>query len=306
MDSSGTLGDSDGYSIKAQIFNANAAPTITSNGAGTTAGVSIAENGTAVTKVTADANTTLTYSISGGADAALFSINASTGVLAFKSAPNFDAPTDVGRNNVYDVIVQASDGLKTDTQAIAVTVTNDLSELSSLGYNMTGTVRSDNLVGGTWDDILNGAAGNDTLFGGNGNDTLTGGAGNDRLSGGNGNDTLTGGAGVDRFIFDTIANAATNMDTIADFLSGTDKLVFDAAAFAGLTGGNLSTDAFWSGAGVSTAHDATDRFIYNSTSGALYYDADGNAAGSAAVQIALIGTGTHPVLSYSDFEIMAA
>src|SRR5947209_16078127 len=48
----------------------------------------------------------------------------STGALSFISAPNFEAPTDVGADNVYNVTVQVSDGSLTDTQAIAVTVTN--------------------------------------------------------------------------------------------------------------------------------------------------------------------------------------
>ena len=48
-----------------------------------------------------------------------------TGVLSFLSAPDYETPTDVGANNVYDVTVQVSDGAGgTDTQAIAVTVTN--------------------------------------------------------------------------------------------------------------------------------------------------------------------------------------
>ena len=46
------------------------------------------------------------------------------GVLSFIAAPNFEAPTDAGANNVYDVQVQVSDGTLIDTQAIAVTVTN--------------------------------------------------------------------------------------------------------------------------------------------------------------------------------------
>ena len=100
---------------------------ITSNGGGATAAINVAENTTAVTTVTAtDADLpaqTLTYSIVGGADAAQFTINASTGALSFVAAPDFEAPTDAGANNVYDVIVQVSDGTLTDTQAIAVTVT---------------------------------------------------------------------------------------------------------------------------------------------------------------------------------------
>ena len=88
---------------------------------------STAENSTAVTTVIAadpDGGAQLTYSIAGGADAALFNINASTGVLTFNNAPDFENPADTGSDNVYDVTVQVSDGSLTNTQAIAVTVTN--------------------------------------------------------------------------------------------------------------------------------------------------------------------------------------
>jgi uncharacterized repeat protein (TIGR02059 family) len=104
----------------------NHAPVITSNGGGATATLSVAENSTAVTTVSAsDADgDSLTFSINGGADAAKFSINPGSGALTFLAAPNFEAPTDVGGNNVYDVSVQVSDGLNTDIQAIAVTVTD--------------------------------------------------------------------------------------------------------------------------------------------------------------------------------------
>lgn len=105
-----------------------AAPTITSNGGGATASISVAEHTTTVTTVTAsDADTgqALTYSIVGGADAAQFTIDSSTGALSFVTAPNFESPTDAGGNNVYDVTVQVSDGSgAVGTQAISVSVTN--------------------------------------------------------------------------------------------------------------------------------------------------------------------------------------
>jgi endoglucanase len=95
---------------------------------GDTGRVSILENTTAVTTVTAtdpDPGQTLSYSISGGADAAKFVIGPSTGALSFVTAPNFEMPTDVGGNNVYDLIVQVLDGQGgLDTQAIAVTVSD--------------------------------------------------------------------------------------------------------------------------------------------------------------------------------------
>ena len=67
----------------------------------------------------------MNYSISGGADASKFVINAGTGALSFITAPNFEAPTDAGHNNVYDVTVQVSDGAGgIDTQALSVSVQN--------------------------------------------------------------------------------------------------------------------------------------------------------------------------------------
>ena len=89
----------------------------------------VAEGTTAVLSVTAtDADLpaqTLTFSISGGADAGKFSINAGTGELTFSAVPDFENPTDADANNVYVVQVTASDGAgRTASQTISVTVTN--------------------------------------------------------------------------------------------------------------------------------------------------------------------------------------
>lgn len=122
------------------VTNVNENPVISSNGGGDAATISVAENTTAVTTVTStdpDAGATKTFSISGGADAALFNIDAATGVLTFKSAPNFEAPADAGANNVYDVVVKVSDGTNSDTQAIAITVTN-VNEAPVIGSNGGG------------------------------------------------------------------------------------------------------------------------------------------------------------------------
>ncbi|HPI48149.1 MAG TPA: DUF4082 domain-containing protein, partial [Hyphomonadaceae bacterium] len=106
-----------------QLPSANTAPTITSGN------YTIAENGTAVGSVTAtDAQSNaITYAIAGGVDAARFTINATTGALSFVTAPNYEAPTDTGANNVYDIIVSASDGIAAaTTKAVTITVTDVL------------------------------------------------------------------------------------------------------------------------------------------------------------------------------------
>ncbi|WP_345530972.1 putative Ig domain-containing protein [Viridibacterium curvum] len=128
-----TLTDSAGASGGSAIFNVTITPVndntpVISGGASTS--TSVSENTTAVTTVSAsDADLpaeTLSYSIIGGADAALFSINSSTGALSFITPPNFEAPGDANTDNVYIVAVRASDGTNTSSQTISVTVTNVL------------------------------------------------------------------------------------------------------------------------------------------------------------------------------------
>jgi hypothetical protein len=100
--------------------NENTAPTITS-----AASVEVAENQTAALTVQAEdiEGNPLSYSLS-GTDAVLFDIEAATGVVSFKSAPDHEAPGDAGRDNVYNVVVTASDGTDSTDQAVDITVTN--------------------------------------------------------------------------------------------------------------------------------------------------------------------------------------
>ena len=100
------------------------APIITSDGGGETASVYANENRTYVTTVTAtDADcTTLTFSLSSSFDGYWFTIDPTTGVLTFKEAPDFENPTNYFKDNIYDVLVQVSDGTLIGTQLISVTV----------------------------------------------------------------------------------------------------------------------------------------------------------------------------------------
>ena len=105
------------------VTNVNEAPTFTS-GATATVSENVSTSTAVYTAVAADvdAGAVVTYSLS-GADAALFNIDSSTGVVTFKASPNYEAPLDSGANNVYDLSVSASDGTNITTQAVAVTVT---------------------------------------------------------------------------------------------------------------------------------------------------------------------------------------
>ena len=120
----GTSGWSDPGSAST---DANAAPAFTSS-----ATFSAAENQTAAGTVEAsdsDAGDSVTgYEIQGGADQSAFSIGAASGVLTFRSAPNFEDATDDDASNTYVVVVRATSGTgaraKTADQTITVTVTD--------------------------------------------------------------------------------------------------------------------------------------------------------------------------------------
>lgn len=119
-------GLTDAQAITVRVTNTNEAPVITSNG-GAPAAVNVAENATAVTTIQADDvdGNPVAFSIAGGADAALFQIDAGTGVLTFGTAPDFETAADADGDNDYIVTIQASDGGGlTDTQTITVTVAN--------------------------------------------------------------------------------------------------------------------------------------------------------------------------------------
>jgi serralysin len=133
-------------------------------------------------------------------------------------------------------------------------------------------------------------------------DTLIGGDGNDWLNGGALKDIVKGGAGADSFYFASIAEAG---DTIEDFKPGQDHIVISAAGFG------LASDqecSFQSAAQVylyagnaAYAPTGDPTLLYNSTTGRLLFDADGNGAQKAQ----LIATLTNaPQITHDDFLIV--
>jgi Ca2+-binding RTX toxin-like protein len=159
----------------------------------------------------------------------------------------------------------------------------------------------ENLTGSKYNDTLIGNNGNNTLNGGNGVDILNCGSGNDILVGGLGNDILIGGAGIDRFRFN---NPNEGFDTIQDFsILDKDQIQISAKGFGGgLITGTLKASQFIAGAGITSATDNVQRFIYNNANGTLFYDADGNGAGLSRQIATLTGL---PVLASSNIVVIA-
>jgi serralysin len=126
---------------------------------------------------------------------------------------------------------------------------------------------------------------------------ITGNAGSNLINGGGGADILFGAAGGDAFVF-TSALGGDNIAALPDFAVGSDRLYLDDAVFTALAPGALAAGAFHTGA---AAADADDRILYNSVTGALLYDADGNGAG-AAIQFATLHEGM--AVTASDFQVI--
>lgn len=185
------------------------------------------------------------------------------------------------------------------------------------------------VIGGSGDDIIITGAGDDIIdpdgyyvdegVESAGNDTIKTGAGNDVIFLGEGADKVWGGAGSDTFVFDKLFTPTSEtvfkqdgtkvtkstVHRINDFDATVDKLGFDADEFASLAG--FTATNFVKGSGLSSASPnetgVDDFLIYDTASGKLYYDEDGNGEG-AAVLLGVVA-GRMADLDASDIVIFA-
>lgn len=213
-------------------------------------------------------------------------------------------------DNVGDKASEAvNNGIDLIQSTVTVTLGENIENLTLLNFISTdrasypnGTGNSlDNIIeGNSHRNILSGLNGNDRLFGKVGSDTLNGGDGNDALTGGEGRDTLVGGFGNDQFVFDSALGNA-NVDTMKDFNPTDDTIQLDNAIFTRFkVMGPISKGRIVSGANAAAA-DANDNLIYNTDTGALSYDADGNGASAAIQFVTLTGI---LALTASDFWVV--
>ena len=136
--------------------------------------VTVTENGTEAYQAEAqDADgDAITFSLS-GADAALFTIDAATGLVTFIAAPDFENPADADGDNDYEITVTASDGTASTDLAVTITVADQLELVGDDADNvLPGTNQADIIDGAGGDDFVDSLAGSDRISTGPGADTL--------------------------------------------------------------------------------------------------------------------------------------
>ncbi|GAB4466747.1 MAG: hypothetical protein OHK0037_22780 [Elainellaceae cyanobacterium] len=201
-------------------------------------------------------------------------------------------------DSVGDVVVELLNaGADTVISLVSWVLGDHLENLTLGGDALTGRGNGLNnlVVGNGADNQLWGGDSGDTLRGEGGDDILMGEAGNDALMGDTGTDTLVGGAGTDTLIggsgrdsFDLSDTRSGGMDTLIDFRASDDMLLIPAAEFelADLAG-SLPTALLRQG---TKAVLEGDRFIYNRSTGSLFFDPDGSGS-APQVQIAQLPVG---------------
>jgi Ca2+-binding RTX toxin-like protein len=182
--------------------------------------------------------------------------------------------------------------------ATSKTINNGSASLNSHGFNLNLSA----IKSGNGFDLTNTSA-QASFIGSQKNDVLNGGTGIDTLNGHLGNDTLVGNSGADIFVFNTKLNATNNVDIIEGFEQGTDIIHLDDAIFSKLKNINLSADNIYVVNDVRDANGKNDFLVYNASTGALSYDADGIGS-KAPIQFATLLLGAGQDLSISDFLII--
>ena len=136
-------------SFNINVTDANDIPVVTSNNTTT-----VLENSTTVMNIIATDEDIpaqqLSYIISGGADAAFFSIDQTAGTLIFDFAPDFENPADMDADNIYRVEATVDDGhggVVSQTLTITVVDDNEAPVLNDSAININESSSVGTLLG---------------------------------------------------------------------------------------------------------------------------------------------------------------
>lgn len=198
-------------------------------------------------------------------------------------------------NATGSINVTASSTAGTHTLRVGQTADNvkvDASGIAANGLKFVGNANKNTFIGTQKDDVFIGNSGDDKFTGGSGADTFVYGKVITK--------TATGDKATVAQTYNDVASSLTGVDTITDFVSGTDKIQLNRDLFSSFTSsGAISATNLKQGAGA-VATTASEFLVFDSTSHTLYYDADGSGAGAQVALVTLTGVNT---LAVGDFSI---
>lgn len=192
--------------------------------------------------------------------------------------------------------------------------TNTLISIENVIAEKFNSYGGDVIYGTGGANVITSAGGINRFHGRGGGDILIGGGSFDRLFGGAGNDTLIGHRDYDFFIFDAKLDPVTNVDRIRDFSGDFDSIWIDDRIMPGISKTKLNIDvnhlstvapkplsvqAFYANQD-GKAHDASDRLLYDTDNGRLYFDPDGIGAERRVLFAVLRG---QPTVEAGDFGL---
>jgi len=176
-------------------------------------------------------------------------------------------------------------GIGNDIYLLSRSNSDTITEGFNQGIDTVWSSVTNNLINPHLENLVLLGAANINGGGNNLGNQITGNSGNNSLFGFGGSDILTGEGGNDQFFFNS-ALSASDIDTINDFVVGSEKIVLDKTFFPALetVAGDLlgidfrviSQPAF---AEQIPAATGTEEIVYNRVTGNLFYNADGGAAG---------------------------
>jgi Ca2+-binding RTX toxin-like protein len=203
-------------------------------------------------------------------------------------------------------------GIGNDVYLLSRSNSDSITEGFNQGIDTVRSSVTNNLINPNLENLVLIGVANINGGGNNLDNQITGNSGNNALFGFGGNDVLIGGGCNDTFYFNS-ALPASAIDTINDFVVGSEKIVLDKSFFPALetvAGNLLATDFIVINLPVFaeqiTAATVTEEIVYNRVTGNLFYNADGGAAGFGigGGQFATI-VGSPDNLSNTDFSVIA-